>query len=200
MHKSLNMKPNFVKFPSVHSCKKVSDSKNVTFFLICSFDTYFTKNNYFLDPRVRQAAFEALLNIHRNGHKLDSGTYQDLCKALTDDYEGVRMVGLALVQVMAISYPEEKVRDESGTIQRLIDDAFGKICNAVQDLSVQVREISVKLIGSLDKVSPSFLEQTLDKKLMSNMRSKKSAHERQNQIVASGEWSSGKKWADDAPK
>ena len=72
----------------------------------------------FLDPRVRQAAFEALLNIHRNGHKLDSGTYQDLCKALTDDYEGVRMVGLALVQVMAISYPEEKVRDESGTIQR----------------------------------------------------------------------------------
>merc|ERR1712238_392417 len=32
------------------------------------------------------------------------------------------------------------------------------------------------------------------------MRSKKSAHERQNQIVASGEWSSGKKWADDAPK
>ena len=50
-----------------------------------------------LDPRVRQAAFEALLNIHRNGHKLDSGTYQDLCKALKDDYEGVRMVGLALV-------------------------------------------------------------------------------------------------------
>ena len=154
----------------------------------------------FLDPRVRQAAFEALLNIHRNGHMLDSGTYKDLCKALTDDYEGVRMVGLSLVQVMAISYPEEKVTDDSGTIQRLIDDAFGKICNAVQDLSVQVREISVKLIGSLDKVSPSFLEQTLDKKLMSNMRSKKSAHERQNQIVASGEWSSGKKWADDAPK
>ena len=88
----------------------------------------------------------------------------------------------------------------SGTTQRLIDDAFGKICYAVQDLSVQVRELSVKLIGSLHKVSPSFLEQTLDKKLMSNMRSKKSAHERQAQQVASGEWSSGKKWADDAPR
>jgi hypothetical protein len=35
---------------------------------------------------------------------------------------------------------------------------------------------------------------------MSNMRSKKSAHERQAQMVASGEWSSGVKWADDAPR
>ena len=123
-----------------------------------------------------------------------------MCKALTDDYEGVRMVGLRLVHVLAISYPEEQVQDDQRTIQRLIDDAFGKICYAVQDLSVQVRELSVKLIGTLDQVSPSFLEQTLDKKLMSNMRSKKSAHERQAQIVASGEWSSGKKWADDAPR
>ena len=158
-----------------------------------------TKNQ---DPRVRQAAFEALFNIHKNGHKLDSGTYQDLCQALTDDYEGVRIVGLKLIHVMAISYPEEQVRDpETGNnVKRLIDDAFGKICFAVQDLSVQVREMSVKLIGTLEKVSPEFLEQTLDKKLMSNMRTKKSAHERQAQIVASGEWSSGKKWADDAPR
>ena len=51
---------------------------------------------------MRQAAFEALLNIHKNGHKLDSGTYQDLCKALTDDYEGVRMVGLALVRKICL--------------------------------------------------------------------------------------------------
>ena len=152
------------------------------------------------DPRVRKAAFGALLSVHNHGLKLDSGTYQDLCKALNDDYEGVRMIGLKLVQVMALSYPEEQVPDESGAVQRLIDDAFGKICYAVQDLSVQVRELSVKLIGTLDKVSPSFIEQTLDKKLMSNMRVKKSAHERQAQIVASGQWSSGKNWADDAPR
>ena len=111
------------------------------------------------------------------------------------------MVGLQLIHVMAISYPEEQVLEDSGTTSpRLIDDAFGKICNAVQDLSVQVRGLSVKLIGTLHNVSPWFLEQTLDKKLMSNMRSKKSAHERQAQVVASGEWSSGKKWADDAPR
>lgn len=159
-----------------------------------------TKNQ---DPRVRKAAFEALLDVHNKGHKLDSGTYNDLCVALNDDYEGVRMAGLKLVHIMALSYPEEQVLDpQTGvpTSQRLVDDAFGKICNSVQDLSCQVRELSVKLIGTLEKVSPTFLEQTLDKKLMSNMRSKKSAHERHAQIVASGEWSSGKKWADDAPR
>ena len=154
------------------------------------------------DPRIRQAAFEALLNIHNNGHKLDSSTYQDLCQALTDDYEGVRLVVLQLIHVMAVSYPEEQVRDHDNpnNSRRLIDDSFGKICFAVQDLSVQVREMSVQLIGTLETVGQEFLEQTLDKKLMSNMRTKKSAHERQAQIVASGEWSSGKKWADDAPR
>ena len=49
-------------------------------------------------------------------------------------------------------------------------------------------------------VSPHFLEQTLDKKLMSNMRAKKSAHDREAKLVASGEWSTGKKWADDNPR
>ena len=42
------------------------------------------------------------------------------------------------------------------------------------------------------KVSQTFLEQTLDKKLMSNMRLKKSSHERQAGLISSGEWSSGK--------
>ena len=40
-------------------------------------------------------------------------------------------------------------------------------------------------------VSQEFLEQTLDKKLMSNMRLKRSAHEREAKMVATGEWSSG---------
>ena len=61
-----------------------------------------------------------------------------------------------------------------------------------------MRELAADMIGSIR--SQTFLEQTLDKKLMSNMRAKKTAHERQAALVTSGEWSSGKKWADDAPK
>ena len=35
---------------------------------------------------------------------------------------------------------------------------------------------------------------------MSNMRKKRNAHERMAALVSSGEWSSGSRWADDAPK
>lgn len=55
---------------------------------------------------------------------------------------------------------------------RLIDDAFGKVCNAVCDLSIHVRTLAAKLLGSMKEVSSKFLNQTLDKKLMSNMRRK----------------------------
>ena len=47
------------------------------------------------------------------------------------------------------------------------------------------------MIGNMGNISDEMLEQTLDKKLMSNMRIKKSAHERQANMVTSGEWSSG---------
>ena len=53
---------------------------------------------------------------------------------------------------------------------RLIDDGFVKICNMMNDISVKVRTKAASLLGSLHQVGPKFLEQTLDKKLMSNMR------------------------------
>ena len=53
---------------------------------------------------------------------------------------------------------------------RLVDDAFGKICQAVNDLSMHVRMQAAQLLGTMVKVSERFLNQTLDKKLMSNMR------------------------------
>lgn len=53
---------------------------------------------------------------------------------------------------------------------RLVDDAFGRICNCVCDLSVQVRVKAVSLLGQMKNVSLHYLEQTLEKKLMSNMR------------------------------
>lgn len=53
---------------------------------------------------------------------------------------------------------------------RLVDDAFAKICQAIGDLSVNVRTLAAELLGSMTHVNPHFLEQTLDKKLMSDMR------------------------------
>lgn len=55
---------------------------------------------------------------------------------------------------------------------RLIDDAFGKVCSGVTDLSMHVRTLAAKLLGEMKLVTSKFLNQTLDKKLMSNMRRK----------------------------
>jgi len=62
-----------------------------------------------------------------------------------------------------------KVPESDDTI-RLGDDAFSRICNALTDLAVHVRQLAASLLGSMTFVSPKFLEQTLDKKLMSDMR------------------------------
>lgn len=65
---------------------------------------------------------------------------------------------------------------------------------------MRVRKQAAELLGGMTKVDNEFLHQTLDKKLMSNLKRKKTLHERSSELYASGEWSSGKRWGDDAPK
>ncbi|CAB1348848.1 unnamed protein product [Coregonus sp. 'balchen'] len=69
---------------------------------------------------------------------------------------------------------------------RLVDDSFGKISHMVSDGSWVVRVQAAKTLGNMLQVSPHFLEQTLDKKLMSDLR-----------VRTLCVW---RKWADDAPK
>ncbi|XP_071952970.1 integrator complex subunit 4-like [Antedon mediterranea] len=153
------------------------------------------------DPRVRSSAFEAMLSFHQKGQVLEQSIYKQVYTALHDDSESVRLAALRLMWVIGHVYPESLIPVvDSDEKLRLVDDAFAKICQLVNDSSVLVRTTAVGLLGSLHRVSPHFLEQTLDKKLMSGLRRKRTAHERQKEQFVSGEWSSGKKWGDDAPK
>nr|XP_020666602.1 integrator complex subunit 4 [Pogona vitticeps] len=125
------------------------------------------------DPRVRTAAIKAMLQLHERGLKLQQNIYNQ-------------------VTIVPIPSSNEEIR--------LVDDAFGKICHMVSDGSWVVRVQAAKLLGSMLQVSSHFLEQTLDKKLMSDLRRKRTAHERAKELYSSGEFSSGRKWGDDAPK
>uniref|UniRef100_A0A8B9QWK4 Integrator complex subunit 4 n=1 Tax=Anas platyrhynchos TaxID=8839 RepID=A0A8B9QWK4_ANAPL len=149
------------------------------------------------DPRVRTAAIKAMLQLHERGLKL-----QQACKLLADDYEQVRSAAVQLIWVLSQLYPERYHCPDSSSNEeiRLVDDAFGKICHMVSDGSWVVRVQAAKLLGSMQQVSSHFLEQTLDKKLMSDLRRKRTAHERAKELYSSGEFSSGRKWGDDAPK
>ena len=53
---------------------------------------------------------------------------------------------------------------------RLLDDGFTKICDMVNDEAMAVRALAASLLGDFSTVSWKFLEQTLDKKLMSHLK------------------------------
>uniref|UniRef100_H2STU7 Integrator complex subunit 4 n=1 Tax=Takifugu rubripes TaxID=31033 RepID=H2STU7_TAKRU len=160
-------------------------------------------SDYFVDqdPRVRTAALKAMLQLHDGAVKIHEIIYEQACRLLSDDYEQVRSAAVQMVWVLSQLYPESIVPIPSSNEEiRLVDDAFGKISHMVSDGSWMVRVQAAKTLGSMLQVSPHFLEQTLDKKLMSDLRRKRTAHERAKDLFASGEFSSGRKWADDAPK
>ncbi|KAK1900101.1 Integrator complex subunit 4 [Dissostichus eleginoides] len=142
------------------------------------------------DPRVRTAALKAMLQLHERGIKIHEIIYDQ-----------VRSAAVQIVWVLSQLYPESIVPIPSSNEEiRLVDDAFGKISHMISDGSWMVRVQAAKTLGSMLQVSPHFLEQTLDKKLMSDLRRKRTAHERAKELFTSGEFSSGRKWADDAPK
>lgn len=155
------------------------------------------------DARVRAEAFRSILSLGKSGVPLPSSLFSRATDALNDDYECVRKEALQLVFEIGNTHPEELIAiPDSGTDSeiRLIDAAFSKVCSSICDLSIHVRTQAAELLGGMTKVGSDFLHQTLDKKLMSNMRRKKSLHERAVEHFITGEWSTGKKFADDAPK
>ncbi|KAI5642300.1 integrator complex subunit 4 [Phthorimaea operculella] len=152
------------------------------------------------DARVRCEAFQSLLTLNERGQPLNASLYETACTALADDYEIVREVAIKLVWLLGNKYPENSVTLQDGeTTIRMVDDAFIRICSAVNDLCMGVRALACSLLGATRAVSDRFLLQTLDKQLMSNMKKKRTAHERGAELVRSGAWASGRRWADDAP-
>ncbi|KAH8300995.1 hypothetical protein KR044_009113 [Drosophila immigrans] len=165
---------------------------------------YVWKLGFYIDSQdsgVRAQALHALLKLGERGAHLPPVLYKRAVEAMKDDYECVRKEALRLVHMLGNRHPDYCINlERQPEDMRMIDAAFSKVCEALCDLSLQLRVLAAELLGSMTHVSSEFLHQTLDKKLMSNLRRKRNAHERGARLVTSGEWSSGKRWADDAPQ
>ncbi|KAK9768463.1 hypothetical protein K7432_000874 [Basidiobolus ranarum] len=131
--------------------------------------------NYALDadPRVRQTSLHTLYQLHLRGYRLDLIIYRLSLSALKDDFEEVRTEALQLIWVLSTTYPEHMVRVPHETVNeqiRLVDDAFVKICDMVNDISIKVRTKACSIMGGYRYVDFKFLSQTFSKKVMSHLK------------------------------
>ncbi|KAG2182099.1 hypothetical protein INT43_007026 [Umbelopsis isabellina] len=123
------------------------------------------------DQRVRKSALEALVHMRLCGCPLDLSLYKHGVRALKDDFEDVRMGGLNLIWALGCLYPEYRMRLAHEGIDeevRLLDDAFVKICDMVNDVAVNVRTKACTIMASFQHVDPNVLSQTFSKQIMSH--------------------------------
>ncbi|XP_055357914.1 integrator complex subunit 4-like [Paramacrobiotus metropolitanus] len=158
---------------------------------------------------VRAAAYRMLDALTERGFRMRFSltTYRRLCNDLEDIDSSVRSSVMNLIFRLSDDYPSQQVANaqavhssETTETINLVDDVFCKICDRVNDWEINIRAQAASILGRMNGVTLDYILQTVDKKLMSDLRVKVAGHERQKRLFESGEWSSGRKWADDAPK
>ncbi|EGD80609.1 hypothetical protein PTSG_01198 [Salpingoeca rosetta] len=75
------------------------------------------------------------------------------------------------------SAPAPPEASAAGAADAIVNDAFVSLCDLATDISSAVRAATFRALSHLRGVSPEHVLQTLDKKLMSHLRTRKSAHE-----------------------
>ncbi|KAF9919127.1 Integrator complex subunit 4 [Lobosporangium transversale] len=140
-----------------------------------NYDIQLIVSNYVTDPepRVRKNACKALLELHRQGFKLALVMYDVAIQALIDDYQEVRMEGLDLIFILSSLYPHTAVQNPSLTqlqATRLVDDAFIRTCDMVNDSSMTVRAKACARLGQFRSVDYKYLSQTFSKQIMAHLR------------------------------
>ncbi|KAJ1818607.1 hypothetical protein LPJ75_001398, partial [Coemansia sp. RSA 2598] len=124
-------------------------------------------------PKVRQTALNAIFREHTMSVKLPVEMYDECVVATKDDFEQVRLVAVELVWAISSTYPEYPVviqKFKATETIRLLDDAFVKICDMVNDSSVVVRQRACTILGRFKNVDSKFLSQTFSKQVMSHLR------------------------------
>ncbi|KAG1141018.1 hypothetical protein G6F37_009150 [Rhizopus arrhizus] len=141
------------------------------------------------EPRVRKSALDSLVQMHLRGCPLDLSIYHLSVSALRDDYEEVRMGGLNLMGVLSSLYPEHRMKlahEEVNETARLIDDAFNKVCDLVNDAAVIIRTKACVMMASYQNVGSDMLQQTFSKQIMSHLKRNVPRYKMQQKKYAHG--------------
>lgn len=75
--------------------------------------------------------------------------------------------------VLSSLYPEHRLKlahEEITETTRLIDDAFNKVCDLVNDAAVMVRTKACVMMASYQNVGTDMLKQTFSKQIMSHLK------------------------------
>uniref|UniRef100_A0A0N5A263 Integrator complex subunit 4 n=1 Tax=Parastrongyloides trichosuri TaxID=131310 RepID=A0A0N5A263_PARTI len=119
---------------------------------------------------------------------------KDLCK---DSNIETRRIALRVLQKMADKYGTLIVKSHNNYEIPLNDEAFAILCAAFNDADTLVRTEAAIVIGKFTNVSPNFLLQTLDKKLIPSMIKQDDNKGRESPYFYN--WSSGTSLALDIP-
>uniref|UniRef100_A0A7E5A2F1 Integrator complex subunit 4 n=1 Tax=Panagrellus redivivus TaxID=6233 RepID=A0A7E5A2F1_PANRE len=147
---------------------------------------------------IRRIIIEGL-EVFFNAEKMVPLDAYDLFTQLTEDSDKfVRLASLRIVRLYAEHYKANEISQNRNFPLRMIDDAFTVVCHAMNDLDIEVRAEAAKVLGTFENVSDKFLFQTLDKKIMRNMK-RLSDGRILGGTGGGNEWSTGKTLGEDIP-
>ncbi|KAK5984505.1 Integrator complex subunit 4, partial [Trichostrongylus colubriformis] len=127
-----------------------------------------------MDSRVRLSAIEGLSLLSGVEDGLTLHAYNTVKNSVGDSHRQVRILALRILLVFANKMPTLVIASafsqSSDTKLQLCDDAFSVVCDAVNDQEVMVRTEAATILGEFQMVSDTFLDQTLDKKMMKTVQ------------------------------
>lgn len=77
------------------------------------------------------------------------------------------------LSVLSSLYPEHRMKlahEQLDETARLIDDAFNKVCDLVNDATVIIRTKACVMMASYQNVGSDMLQQTFSKQIMSHLK------------------------------
>ena len=127
------------------------------------------------DSRVRTTALQGFLRLLETSPDIDQARllsiYNSTVPLLVDDFEEVRNPAVRLIQTVSLRCPTavRGTRAREQKVLTLLDDAFMRLCYAINDIREPVKLSALECLASFTGVSEDILLHSLDKTFSNSM-------------------------------